>query len=76
VRHHVRAQADRVLSPTLKRRDILALSVLAHSMMTEPGTLDERAHRIAPQCDIDTQGLLRAARRVHEQLEDALAPGP
>jgi HD-like signal output (HDOD) protein len=76
VRHHVQAQADRMLSPTLKRRDILALSVLAHSMMTEPGTLDERAHRIAPQCDIDTQGLLRAARRVHEQLEDALAPGP
>jgi hypothetical protein len=31
--------------------------------------------RIAPQCDIDTEGLLRAARRVHDQLRDALADG-
>jgi len=73
VRHHVHAQADQPLPPTQKRRDILALSVLAHAMMTEPGRLDERTQRIAPQCDIDTQALLRAARRLHEQLEDALA---
>jgi HD-like signal output (HDOD) protein len=73
VRHHVQAQADQVLPPTMKRRDILALSVLARAMMTEPGTLDDWAQRIAPQCDVDTQGLLRAARRVQEQLEDSMA---
>jgi hypothetical protein len=71
--HHVQAQADQVLAPTLKRRDILALSVLARALMTEPGTLDDRASRLAPQCDVDAQGLLRAARRAREQLEDSLA---
>jgi len=75
VRHHVQAQAEQVLPPSLERRDILALSVLAQAMMAEPSVLDERVQRIAPQCDIDTQGLLRAARRVHEQLEQALAHG-
>ena len=75
VRHHVQAQAERVLPPALKQRDILALSVLAHAMVTEPGTLDECVQRIAPQCDIHTQGLLRASRRVHEQLQEALAHG-
>jgi HD-like signal output (HDOD) protein len=75
VRHHVQAQADHVLPPALKRRDILALSVLAHAMMIDAGTLDDRVQRIAPQCDVDTRGLLRAARRVHGQLEDALAHG-
>jgi hypothetical protein len=73
VRHHVQAQVDLVLPPALKRRDILALSVLAHTMMAEPDALDERVQRIAPQCNVDTHGLLRATRRVHDQLEDALA---
>jgi len=41
--------------------------------MVEPGALDERVQHIAPQCDVDTQGLLRASRRVHGQLEEALA---
>jgi len=75
VRHHVQAQAEHLLPPTLKRRDILALSVLAHAMVTAPATLDECVQRIAPQCDIDTQGLLRASRRLHEQLLDGLADG-
>ncbi|HEY6514390.1 MAG TPA: HDOD domain-containing protein [Burkholderiaceae bacterium] len=75
VRHHVQAQADLVLPAALKRRHLLALSVLAHAMMTAPDALDERVQRIAPQCDIDTEGLLRAARRVHDQLRDALADG-
>lgn len=75
VRHHVQAQADHTLPATLKRRDILALSVLAHAMMVEPSALDERVECVAPQCNVDTQGLLRAARRVQGQLEDALAHG-
>lgn len=55
----------------LERCDILALSVLARAVTTEPGTLDDRALRLAAQCDVDAQGLLRAACR--EQLEDSLA---
>jgi len=37
--------------------------------------LDERVVQIAPLCDIDSDGLLRAARRVHDQLSQALAHG-
>jgi HD-like signal output (HDOD) protein len=75
VRHHVQAQAEQLLPPALKRRDMLGLSVLAHTMMSDADALDECARRIAPQCDIDTLGLLRAARRVHEQLQEAVAHG-
>ncbi|MBE7419782.1 MAG: HDOD domain-containing protein [Ideonella sp.] len=75
VRHHVAAQADQVLPQSLSRRGILALSVLAHALVVEPEALDERAERIAPQCDVDTEHLLRAARKVQGQVEDALAHG-
>lgn len=75
VRQHVSAQASQLLPDTLKRRDVLALSVLARTMVHEPATLDERVMGIAPQCDVDPQGLLRAVRRVHDQLEEALADG-
>jgi len=75
VRHHVQAQADKVLPPALKRRHLLALSVLARTMTDEADALDDCVVRIAPQCDLDTQGLLRAARRVVDQLRDALAHG-
>jgi hypothetical protein len=75
VRHHVLAQADTVLPAALARRDILALSVLAHAMVAGPDALDERVRCVAPQCDVDTQGLLRAARRVREQLDEAAAHG-
>jgi predicted lipoprotein len=44
-------------------------------MMVDADALDDGVRSIAPQCDIDSQGLLRAARRVHGQLEDALADG-
>ena len=37
--------------------------------------LDERVVRVAPLCDLDTQGLLRAARRVHDQMAQAAAHG-
>lgn len=75
VRHHVQAQAGRRLPLAVPRRDILGLSVLAHAMMTEPDMLDDRVADIAPQCNVDTRGLLRAARRVYEQGEQARAHG-
>lgn len=75
VRHHVAAQSEQVLPQSLNRRGILALSVLAHAIMVAPQAVDERAERIAPQCDIDTDQLLRAARRVQQQFDDALEHG-
>ena len=78
VRHHVSAQAELDVPPVLSRRSILALSVVAASMMRDASeeVLDERVVRIAPLCDVDAQGLLRAARRVQDQLAQAAARGP
>jgi hypothetical protein len=59
----------------LSRRGVLALSVLAHAMMVEAESLDERAERIAPQCDLDTEVVLRAARRVQDQFAQAATYG-
>ena len=76
VRHHVAAQAELDVPQTLNRRSILALSVVAASMVDDADeVLDERVVRIAPLCDIDTDGLLRAARRVQDQLAQAAARG-
>jgi HD-like signal output (HDOD) protein len=76
VRHHVAAQAQLKVPQSLKPRSILALSVVAASMMRDAEeVLDEHVVRIAPLCDIDTHGLLRAARRVHAQMAQALAHG-
>jgi HD-like signal output (HDOD) protein len=75
VRHHVAAQAEQPLPDTLGRRGIVALSVVAHALMHEPQRLDERTASIAVQCDIDAEGLVRAARRVQEQLAEAAVRG-
>jgi HD-like signal output (HDOD) protein len=75
VRHHVSAQATQTLPPALERRGILALSLIAHAITDDPDAVDERTAHIALQCDIDSQGLVRAARRVHEQLAEAAARG-
>jgi HD-like signal output (HDOD) protein len=77
VRHHVSAQADLELPDTVQRRSILALSVVAATMLRDPddAMLDERVEHIAPLCDIDTHGLLRAARRVQDQMAQAAARG-
>ncbi|MEO7854358.1 MAG: HDOD domain-containing protein [Rubrivivax sp.] len=75
VRHHVQAQATRVLPEGQARRAITALSVIARALMAEPDTLDEVIQQIAPQADFDMTLALRAARRVHEQLLDAARRG-
>ncbi|HVQ02715.1 MAG TPA: HDOD domain-containing protein [Burkholderiaceae bacterium] len=76
VRHHVAAQADLDVPQAPSRRSILALSVVAASMVGDDDeALDERVVRIAPLCDVDTHGLLRAARRVQDQLAQAMAHG-
>jgi HD-like signal output (HDOD) protein len=75
VRHHVAAQAELDVPPALDRRSILALSVVASVVEEDEEALDDRVVRIAPLCDLDTHGLLRAARRVQDQMAQAAAHG-
>lgn len=78
VRHHVQAQATLQLpAPPLPpaRRQVLALSVAVQAMMGTPESLDEVVAQIAAQADLDTTLMLRAARRIEEQLEAASRNG-
>ncbi|MDP3082177.1 MAG: HDOD domain-containing protein [Rubrivivax sp.] len=68
VRHHVLAQETLEMPPQLLRRPIVALSVIAHVLMTAPQTLDDVVARLAPQADLDATLVLRGARLVAEQL--------
>ncbi len=76
VRHHVVAREQRDLQAVpAQRRAVLALSVLADALMRQPEQLDEAAAAVAAQAELDTTLLLRAARRIQEQLADAAAHG-
>jgi HD-like signal output (HDOD) protein len=70
VRHHVGAHVSKELDVSDGKRSALALSVLVHAMTNEPEALDEVAGRLAPQADLDTTLVLRAARRIEQQLKD------
>jgi HD-like signal output (HDOD) protein len=73
VRYHVIVNATLQLPMQLPRRAICALSALAHALMTDPDSLDAVAAKIAPQADLDATLVLRGARRVQEQIENAVA---
>jgi HD-like signal output (HDOD) protein len=73
VRYHVIVNATRQLPMQLPRRAICALSALAHALMTDPDSLDAVASKVAPQADLDATLVLRGARRVQEQIENAVA---
>ena len=75
VRHHVIAQGLLELSVPPARRSVLALSVIAAAVMGAPETLDEVASQVAPQADLDIMLVLRAARRLAEELQSAEAHG-
>jgi HD-like signal output (HDOD) protein len=75
VRHHVAAQAERLLPQTLSKRAVLALSVLAHAMMTAPETAELVVPGIAAQADLEPQLVLRGVRSVGDQLLAAQARG-
>lgn len=75
VRHHVGAYASRELPQPPQRRSALALSLLVHAMMCEPEAVDEVAAAVAPQADLDTTLVLRAARRIEQQLTEAAEHG-
>lgn len=81
VRHHVAMQADTgeppLMPPALlpARRGLVALSVIVHRLMHDPGAIDEAAEVLAPQADLDPILLLRCVRQVQSQLEEAAAHG-
>jgi HD-like signal output (HDOD) protein len=73
VRYHVMVNATLQLPMQLERRAICALSALAHALMTDPDTLDAVAGEVAPQADLDATLVLRGARKVQQQIEEAVA---
>jgi HD-like signal output (HDOD) protein len=75
VRHHIAAHDTLELPVLHGRRSALALSVLVRTMVDEPARLDEVAEHIAPQAELDTTLVLRAARRIEQQLSDAAEHG-
>ena len=75
VRHHVTAQGLLELPGMPARRTVLALSVVAAAMMTVPPSVDDVVPQVAPQADLDATLVLRAARRLIEQLDAAAAHG-
>jgi HD-like signal output (HDOD) protein len=75
VRHHVLAQGLLELTVPPARRSVLALSVIAAAVMRAPEALDEVASQVAPQADLDIMLVLRAARRLAEELQSAEAHG-
>ena len=75
VRFHVDAQATRELPAPPAKRTICALSVLVHTLETQPEALDEVALHMAPQADLDATMVLRALRQVQERLQAAQANG-
>lgn len=75
VRQHVAAQATLELPAQRGVRELLALSVLAHALLAEAQRIDEVAARVVPQCDLDPTLVLRALRRIEEQLQAAVAHG-
>jgi HD-like signal output (HDOD) protein len=75
VRHHVVAQGLLELPVSPARRSVLALSVVAAAMMSAPSSVDDVVPQIAPQADLDITLVLRAARRLLEQLQAAAGHG-
>lgn len=71
VRHHVEVQATLQMPDTLQRRGISAISTIASVLLSDVTQLEAVAHEIAPQASLDEALMLRAARRITEQLETA-----
>ncbi len=75
VRHHVTAQGLLELPGAPARRSVLALSVIAAAIVTMPPSIDAVVPQIAPQADLDTTLVLRAARKLVDDLQAAQAHG-
>ena len=75
VRHHVTAQGLLELPGAPARRTVLALSVVAAANVTMPPSIDVVVPQIAPQADLDTTLVLRAARKLLDDLQAAQQHG-
>ncbi|WP_088280908.1 HDOD domain-containing protein [Ideonella sp. A 288] len=75
VRHHVDAQATLQLVGPPARRAVLALSVIVQAMLSDSDSLDDVVAEVAPQAALDTTLVLRAARKLEEQLAEAASHG-
>ncbi|MDT9002035.1 HDOD domain-containing protein [Paucibacter sp. APW11] len=71
VRHHVEVQATQTMPEAVQRRSVCAISAVVHALMSDPSTLEEVAHKVAPQAQLDEALVLRAARKFYEQLVEA-----
>lgn len=71
VRHHVYVQAGEALPMSLPRRGVAALSAVAHALMGDAASLPAVLARVAPQVPLDEALVLRAAKKVSEQLDAA-----
>lgn len=75
VRHHVTAQGLLELPGAPVRGSVLALSVVAAAIVTMPPSVDEVVPQIAPQANLEPTLVLRAARKLMEELQAAQAHG-
>ena len=71
VRLHVQAQTLMVLAAPPAKRGVLALSVIAATLMSRPTSLEEVAPMICPLAELDLDLTLRSARGLVEQLTAA-----
>lgn len=76
VRHHVGMQATLEFPAALQRRGILALSAIVAALMapdspTRPARLDAVVAALAPQVDLDTTLVLRTARQLEDEMQQA-----
>ena len=71
VRCHVLAQAGGALPDDAERRGLCALSVTVQDLIQHSPTLEADVMRVAAEAALDAEALLRVARQVHEQLQEA-----
>lgn len=75
VRHHVELQSTLQMPEAMQRRSVGAISAMAWALLQQPAQLEEVARALAPQAQLDETLVLRAARRVSEQLQEAQSHG-
>lgn len=73
VRFHVMVNATLQLPMQVPRRAICAISAIANALMHDPDSIDAVAAKVAPQADLDATLAIRGARKVQEQIENAVA---
>jgi HD-like signal output (HDOD) protein len=75
VRLHVQVQAGGALPADADKRAICALSAIVHALMHQAEDLDERVQSLGKQAGLQAALLLREARKIEEQLGEAVEHG-